>query len=128
MSPNAEANFPSISKRKASSTVGRGKVANLNTNFNFSAWSDEYVTLYLGDSLQQYDNWEQPTVIVSDGAYGILGFEGDTSDHIDLPNWYQPHIAILNQLQTNRASLIVIKLVLIQAFHFPKSYIYNLGK
>src|SRR4028118_1744050 len=92
MSPNAEANSPSILKRKASSTVGRGKVANLNTNFNFSAWSDEYVTLYLGDSLQHYDKWEQPTVIVSDGAYGILGFEGDTSDHIDLPNWYQPHI------------------------------------
>jgi len=92
MSPNAEPNSPSILKRKASSTVGRGKVANLNTNINFSAWSDEYVTLNLGDSLQHYDNWEQPTVIISDGAYGILGFEGDTSDHIDLPNWYQPHI------------------------------------
>jgi hypothetical protein len=92
MNPNAEASSPSILKRKASSTVGRGKVANLNTNINFSAWSDEYVALNLGDSLQHYDNWEQPTVIISDGAYGILGFEGDTSDHIDLPNWYQPHI------------------------------------
>ncbi|MEG4252616.1 hypothetical protein QUA36_28745, partial [Microcoleus sp. Pol10D4] len=89
---NPEANSPSSLKRKASSTFGRGKVANLNTNFNFSAWSDEYVTLYLGDSLHHYDNWERPTVIVSDGAYGILGFEGDTSDHIDLPNWYKPHI------------------------------------
>ncbi|MEG4205448.1 hypothetical protein QUA20_16125 [Microcoleus sp. Pol7_A1] len=76
---NPEANSPSILKSKATSTVGRGKKANLNTNLNFSTGSDEYVTLYLGDSLQQYDNWEQPTVIVSDGAYGILGFEGDTS-------------------------------------------------
>ncbi|MEG4115962.1 hypothetical protein QUA43_00490 [Microcoleus sp. N9_B4] len=89
---NPEANSPSILKSKATSTVGRGKKANLNTNLNFSAWSDEYVALYLGDSLHHYDNWERPTVIVSDGAYGILGFEGDTSDHIDLPNWYQPHI------------------------------------
>ncbi|MEG4007077.1 site-specific DNA-methyltransferase [Microcoleus sp. Pol11C1] len=89
---NPEANSPTILKSKATSTVGRGKKANLNTNLNFSAWSDEYVALYLGDSLHHYDNWERPTVIVSDGAYGILGFEGDTSDRIDLPNWYQPHI------------------------------------
>jgi site-specific DNA-methyltransferase (adenine-specific) len=31
-------------------------------------------------------------VIVSDGAYGVLGFEGDTSDHLNLPSWYEPHI------------------------------------
>ncbi|WP_216670756.1 hypothetical protein [Microcoleus asticus] len=41
---NPEANSPSILKSKATSTVGRGKKANLNTNLNFSAWSDEYVT------------------------------------------------------------------------------------
>jgi len=32
-------------------------------------------------------------VIVSDGGYGVLGFEGDTSDHLGLPDWYEPHIA-----------------------------------
>ncbi|MBW4622746.1 MAG: site-specific DNA-methyltransferase [Cyanosarcina radialis HA8281-LM2] len=89
---NLEEGLPKPLKHKATSTVGRGKVVNLNTNFNFSSWSDEYVTLHLGDSLQHYDNWEQPTVIISDGAYGVLGFEGDTSSHIDLPNWYEPHI------------------------------------
>ena len=90
--PNLEKSHPGTLKHKATSTVGRGKVTNLNTNLNFSAWSDEYASLHLGDSLQHYHNWEQPTAIVSDGAYGILGFEGDTSDHIDLPNWYEPHI------------------------------------
>ncbi|MDZ8185271.1 MAG: site-specific DNA-methyltransferase [Nostoc sp. ChiSLP02] len=89
---NAEPSSSKTLKRKATSTVGRGKVLNLNTNFNFSAWNDESVALYLGDSLEHYNNWEQPIVIVSDGAYGVLGFEGDTSDHIDLPNWYEPHI------------------------------------
>ncbi|MEH2347871.1 MAG: DNA methyltransferase [Nostoc sp.] len=89
---NPEPNSPNTLKRKATSTVGRGKVVSLNTNFNFSAWNDESVALYLGDSLEHYNNWEKPTVIVSDGAYGVLGFEGDTSDHIDLPNWYEPHI------------------------------------
>jgi hypothetical protein len=90
--PNLEKSYPGTLKHKATSTVGRGKVTNLNTNLNFSVWSDEYASLHLGDSLQYYDNWEQPTAIVSDGAYGILGFEGDTSDHIDLPHWYEPHI------------------------------------
>jgi hypothetical protein len=70
--PNLEKSYPGTLKHKATSTVGRGKVTNLNTNLNFSAWSDEYASLHLGDSLQHYDNWEQPTAIVSDGAYGIL--------------------------------------------------------
>lgn len=89
---NSEASSTKVLKRKATSTVGRGKVVNLNTKLNFSEWSDEHVSLFLGDSLEFYKSWEQPTVIVSDGAYGVLGFEGDTSDHIDLPTWYQPHV------------------------------------
>ncbi|MEY3334148.1 MAG: hypothetical protein RLZZ176_2451, partial [Cyanobacteriota bacterium] len=89
---NPEVNDPVTLKRKATSAVGRGKFVNLNAKLNFSKWSDEYVALSLGNSLEHYKDWEQPTVIVSDGAYGILGFEGDTSDHIDLPDWYQPHI------------------------------------
>jgi hypothetical protein len=87
-----EASFTEIVKQKSPRTVGRGKVIELNTKLNFSAWHDEQVSLFLGNTLQYYRNWEQPTVIISDGAYGILGFEGDTSDHIDLPRWYQPHI------------------------------------
>ena len=89
---NPEGSSTETLKSKATSTVGRGKVVNLNTKLTFSEWSDEYAALFLGNSLEHYKNWEKPTVIVSDGAYGVLGFEGDTSDHIDLPNWYQPHI------------------------------------
>lgn len=48
--------------------------------------------LELGNSLDFYEKWELPTAIISDGAYGVLGFEGDTSDHFDLPSWYEPHI------------------------------------
>jgi DNA methylase len=55
-------------------------------------WRDELVTVTLGDSLDLYGSWERPTVIVSDGGYGVLGFEGDTTDHLDLPSWYEPHV------------------------------------
>lgn len=57
-----------------------------------NAWRDEFVKIQLGDSLDFYSSWERPTVIISDGGYGVLGFEGDTSDHLDLPNWYEPHV------------------------------------
>ena len=55
-------------------------------------FSDGDVSLYCGDSLDVYEKWAAPTVIVSDGAYGILGFEGDTIDHTGIPEWYQKHI------------------------------------
>jgi len=51
------------------------------------------VFLHYGDSLAFYKDWERPNVIVSDGAYGVLGFEGDTSDHLDMPAWYEPHVS-----------------------------------
>ncbi len=63
-------------------TVGRGKAVTLDTQPFCTHWTDGQVNLYLGDSLNHYSLWNAPTVIVSDGAYGILGFEGDTSDHL----------------------------------------------
>jgi hypothetical protein len=76
------------------STVGR----NRNFNENNVAIKDtsfirSSVHLYCGNSLELYKIWERPTVIVSDGGYGILGFQGDTVDHLSLPEWYEPHIS-----------------------------------
>jgi DNA modification methylase len=78
---------------ESTATVGRGKAHVLPTQPSFSRWSDGLVDLSLGDSLDQYARWDSPTVIVSDGAYGVLGFEGDTSDHIGMPEWYEPHVS-----------------------------------
>jgi len=85
--------LPTPKKNKATSTVGRRQSVQLDEPLTFSSWSNNSVSLNLGDSAEYYQSWEKPTVIVSDGAYGILGFEGDTSDHLDLPEWYEPHIA-----------------------------------
>lgn len=79
-------------KREATSTVGRKKALVLDTVPEQDVWSDDLVTLHYGDSLSFYRGWEKPDVIVSDGAYGVLGFEGDTSDHLDMPAWYEPHV------------------------------------
>jgi hypothetical protein len=87
------------------STVGRGKTLKLSRLLE-----DQYVNvggahLYQGDSLKHYASWPTPSVIVSDGGYGILGFEGDTSDHLDLPHWYEPHVAAWSAAIPDTATL-----------------------
>ena len=79
-------------KPTPTSTVGRGRALKENFTPESPIWSDEFVNISLGDSLDHYDSWETPTAIISDGGYGVLGFEGDTSDHLGLPEWYEPHI------------------------------------
>lgn len=75
------------------STVGRGKAVTREGAPDVDHWSDACTTVRFGDSLDFYKDWEKPTCIVSDGAYGVLGFEGDTSDHTGMPEWYEPHVA-----------------------------------
>ena len=92
-------------KRIPTSTVGRGKTVILSSSPDVDRWSDNAVTLCLRDSLTNYASWEPPQVIVSDGSYGILGFEGDTSDHIGMPDWYEPHIQAWSKEATAQTSL-----------------------
>ena len=93
-------------RKSATSTVGRGKSFTTNGVGNkLSTWSDDHVNLYQGDSLEHYDKWEKPTVIISDGAYGILGFEGDTSDHMGIPDWYEPHVKKWSEAATAQTTL-----------------------
>ena len=80
------------SKAIPTSTVGRGKATKELLQADQKVWSSELVNISQGDSLDLYEGWNDPTVIVSDGGYGVLGFEGDTSDHLGLPDWYEPHI------------------------------------
>lgn len=80
-------------RREPTSTVGRGKAHTMLEVPDFDHWTNGTVDLSLGNSLDHYARWETPTSIVSDGAYGVLGFEGDTSDHTGMPEWYEPHVA-----------------------------------
>lgn len=48
--------------------------------------------MFLGDAMDFYESWPKPVCIVSDGAYGIDGFEGDTKSHFELKEWYRPHV------------------------------------
>ncbi len=74
-------------KHVSTSTVGRGKAVRLADAPQAGAYREAGVDLTLGNSLDAYERWPAPMVIVSDGAYGVLGFEGDTSDHLGMPDW-----------------------------------------
>lgn len=92
-------------KRTSTSTVGRGQAVVRDGPVERERWADDWVSVQLGDSLRHYSEWQAPTAIVSDGAYGVLGFEGDTSDHLDLPEWYEPHIKAWSAAATPQTTL-----------------------
>lgn len=48
--------------------------------------------LHHGDVLDAYETWPTPTTIISDGAYGVRGFHGDTVGPEGLTEWYRPHV------------------------------------
>lgn len=56
-----------------------------------TATSDVY-DLFEGDVRSAYESWPTPSTIISDGAYGVRGFHGDTVDSTDLVDWYREHI------------------------------------
>jgi site-specific DNA-methyltransferase (adenine-specific) len=63
------------------------------------------VTLNNADALQLYNEWENPVVIVSDGAYGISGFAGDPPKAEKLPDWYEAHIKAWSKKATPQTTL-----------------------
>ncbi|HRF94350.1 MAG TPA: hypothetical protein PLZ51_04110, partial [Aggregatilineales bacterium] len=56
------------------------------------------IRLFNADSLNVYQSWDIPTVIISDGPYGIGGYKGDPITHQELPSFYEPHIALWSQI------------------------------
>ncbi|MBC3928099.1 site-specific DNA-methyltransferase [Undibacterium sp. CY21W] len=94
-----------VTKKPRTSTVGRAKALTTSALPTQPPFDDGMVTLSCGNSLDCYESWDTPTVIVSDGAYGILGFEGDTSSHLDIANWYEPHIQAWSKQATAQTTL-----------------------
>lgn len=52
-----------------------------------------------------YDNWNSPTVIISDGPYGVKGFKGDLYTPEGIDEWYEPHIQKWTEKATPQTTL-----------------------
>jgi hypothetical protein len=61
--------------------------------------------LHRGDVLDAYSNWPAPAVIISDGAYGVRGFHGDTTGADGLVEWYRPHVEAWSRYATPATTL-----------------------
>lgn len=66
-----------------------------------------YRAVHHADAIECYDVWKSPTVIVSDGAYGVPSntFEGDPNDPHQLAEWYRPHIEAWSEHATPSTTL-----------------------
>lgn len=48
--------------------------------------------IFFGDALSLYSKWPRPTVIISDGPYGLGSYPGDPPTAESLPSLYEPHV------------------------------------
>jgi site-specific DNA-methyltransferase (adenine-specific) len=63
------------------------------------------IRLFNGDALFLYSSWGTPTVIISDGPYGVKGFPGDLVSIEGLGEWYEPHIIEWAKCSTPQTTL-----------------------
>ena len=62
-------------------------------------------SVFLGDSKDFYQQWDTPIVIVSDGPYGVGGYDGDPSSVKNLPHIYEEHIKEWTKKSTSETTL-----------------------
>ena len=63
------------------------------------------IRLYNDDALSLYSSWDVPTVIISDGPYGVKGYPGDLVSIDGLSEWYEPHIKAWSEYSTPQTTL-----------------------
>jgi DNA methylase len=73
--------------------VAGGKDSNLHEEKPLLTTAVGTIQIEFADVLTRYEKWLSPTVIVSDGPYGLGLFPGDPPTPNKLAEWYEPHIA-----------------------------------
>lgn len=83
----------------------RGAIAQSDVGFCVSVFHRDDAAIYFGSALHLYADWTAPTIIVSDGAYGLSSFPGDPPTVEGLETWYRPHIAAWTQHALSETTL-----------------------
>ncbi len=66
---------------------------------------NSYAIVEHANALDCYENWPSPTVIVSDGPYGLSKFPGDPKSADALANIYAPHFAAWSKYSLPQTTL-----------------------
>jgi site-specific DNA-methyltransferase (adenine-specific) len=77
----------------------------INSNVDTRLFSKDDISLYHADVLTLYSIWDSPTIIISDGAYGLGLFPGDPPTASSLMDWYEPHIQAWTERATPETTL-----------------------
>jgi site-specific DNA-methyltransferase (adenine-specific) len=70
-----------------------------------TAYHEDGIEIYGGDVRDRYAEWDTPTTIISDGAYGTGMFPGEPDEAEDIPEWYEPHIEAWSEYATPETTL-----------------------
>lgn len=60
-----------------------------------------------GRAENYYEDWPTPTVIISDGAYGLDQFNSDPQSPTELTDWYEPHVKKWSKHAGPRTTLLL---------------------
>jgi len=72
---------------------------------SFPTYEEENISVSNADVSELYEDWDTPTTIVSDGAYGTGLFPDEPDDPYDIDEWYEPHIKAWSKHATPRTTL-----------------------
>lgn len=61
-------------------------------------------TVNFGDVFEEYDKWDAPIAIISDGPYGLSKYPGEPR-LVDLAEWYVPHLEKWSEKATPQTTL-----------------------
>lgn len=65
----------------------------------------DQAAIFLGDAMSYYGKWPRPTVILSDGPYGLGSYPGDPPTPDALAEFYAPHVAAWSEYALPSATL-----------------------
>ena len=72
---------------------------------SFPTYEEEGISISNADVSELYEDWDAPTTIVSDGAYGTGLFPDEPDDPYDIDEWYEPHIKAWSEHATPQTTL-----------------------
>ncbi len=74
-------------------------------SFHPAVFYRDAAAIHRGDVRDFYQNWKAPTIIISDGAYGLGSFPTDPPTIAGLADWYRPHIKAWTKYATPETTL-----------------------
>lgn len=94
--------FASAKLLTRSTGAGQPSVA---ASFQATVFYRDAAAIHCGDVRDFYSSWAAPTVIISDGAYGLGSFPSDPPTIAGLADWYRPHFKAWTKYATPETTL-----------------------